>query len=240
TDGGVVSRSTVTLALPTRPPASRATAVMVFLPSRSGTASAVKAPASSAASTPFTCTETADAETVPVTRTLPWLVRMPSAGAVIATVTRAQSRPSSTSPLQSLSMPSQTSAPGVPGVHCWGTPPTQLSTVRRQALTPQVVWPSPSSIFPLQSLSLPSQTSGLGIQPCGWQSVPQPGPGGSHVSPRSTTPSPHRGRVHVVRHVSGVVSLFRSPSSQASLPSTVPLPHTGTTRPGNVNSVLWF
>ena len=87
---------------------------------------------------------------------------------------------------------------------------------------------------------MPSQTSGLGVQPCRLQSSLQPGPGGSHASPLSTTPSPQRGRVHVVRHASGVVSLFRSPSSQASFPSTVPLPHTAITRPGgNVNSVLW-
>src|SRR5439155_1106204 len=166
TDGGVVSRSTVTLALATTPVAPRATAVTVFLPSRNGTASAVKPPASSTASTPFTCTETADAEIVPVTRTLPWLVRKPSVGVSISTRTGAQSRPSSTWPLQSLSMPSQTSALGVPGVHVWGTPPTQLSTLRVHAPTPHVVRPSPSSTCPLQSLSMPSQTSALGAP--GW------------------------------------------------------------------------
>src|SRR5206468_225372 len=340
TAGGVVSRSTVTLALAIPPVSLRAPAVRVFLPSRSGTPSAVKPPASSTASTPFTCTATAVAETAPVTRTLPWLVRKPLAGVAISTVTGAQSRPSSTWPLQSLSMPSQTSGLGAPGVHAWGTPPTQLSTVRAQAPTPQVVrprpsstWPlqslsmpspasglggpgvhawgtpptqlstvrvqaptpqvvrprpsstcplqslsmpsqtsglgvpgvhgwgtpptqlstvrvqaptpqvvrpRPSSTWPLQSLSMPSQTSGLGVQPCRLQSSLQPGPGGSHASPLSTTSSPQRGRVHVVRHASGVVSLFRSPSSQASFPSTVPLPHTAITRPGgNVNSVLW-
>src|SRR5207249_4653391 len=163
TDGGVVSRSTVTLALAITPVSLRATAVRVFLPSRSGTPSAVKPPASSTASTPFTCTATAVAETAPVTRTLPWLVRKPLAGVAISTVTGAQSRPSSTWPLQSLSMPSQTSGLGVPGVQACGTPPTQLSTVRVQAPTPQGVRPRPSSTCPLQSLSMPSQTSGLGV-----------------------------------------------------------------------------
>ena len=148
--------------------------------------------------------------------------------------------PSSTCPLQSLSMPSQTSALGVPGVHVWGTPPTQLSTVRVQAPTPHVVRPRPSSTCPLQSLSIPSQTSALSVQPCRWQLLLQPGPGGSHASPLSTTPSPQRGRVQFVRHASGVVSLFSSPSSQASFSSTTPLPHSAITRPGgNVNSVLW-
>ncbi len=59
-------------------------------------------------------------------------------------------RPSSTSPLQLSSIPLQTSGEGSPGTQVCGTPPTQVSTVRRQAPMPQVVVPSPSSTTPLQ------------------------------------------------------------------------------------------
>lgn len=47
---------------------------------------------------------------------------------------------SSTRPSQSSSIQLQISALGAPGTHSWGTPPRQLSTVRRHAPTPQVVW----------------------------------------------------------------------------------------------------
>jgi len=48
---------------------------------------------------------------------------------------------SSTAPLQSSSMLLQTSAAGEPGVQVWGTPATQLLTVRWQAPVPHVVLP---------------------------------------------------------------------------------------------------
>src|SRR6266850_1695623 len=69
---------------------------------------------------------------------------------------------SSTTPLQSLSRPSQTSGSGAPGVQTWGIPPRQLSIVTRQRPRPHIVVPRLSSIWPSQSLSMSSQTSGDG------------------------------------------------------------------------------
>ncbi len=66
-------------------------------------------------------------------------------------------------PSQSSSTPLQISVAGVPGVHVWGTPLTQATTVRRQAPAPQVRGARPSSTTPLQSLSRPSQTSALAV-----------------------------------------------------------------------------
>src|SRR5947199_10391803 len=68
---------------------------------------------------------------------LPWEPRLIVEG---LTVQSACTPFSSTSPSQSSSMP-QTSAAGVPGTQVWGTPSMQLSTVRRQAPKPHVVWP---------------------------------------------------------------------------------------------------
>src|SRR5712691_10998475 len=68
-------------------------------------------------------------------------------------------KPLSTTPSQSSSMPLQTSAAGVPGVHVWGAPLTQLLMVRVQAPTPHVVDPRFSSTRPLQSSSTPLHAS---------------------------------------------------------------------------------
>src|SRR5262245_50198580 len=74
---------------------------------------------------------------------------------------------SSTDPLQSLSTPSQTSAPGAPATQLSTTcPPTQLVTPAAPQAPPphDVGWDTyPSSTDPLQSLSTPSQTSALGV-----------------------------------------------------------------------------
>ena len=59
---------------------------------------------------------------------------------------RRRMNPSSVKPSQSSSIRLQTSADGSPGTQPCGTPSTQLSTVRRQAPMPQLVWPSPSSM----------------------------------------------------------------------------------------------
>jgi hypothetical protein len=101
--------------------------------------------------------------------------------------------PSSARPSQSLSMPSQTSLPGLlvqgpnpppdkhpPGVTDW--------PLRRQAFVPaqfagdgrpQVMGAMPSSTVPSQSLSQPSQTSGVGVH------VPQTPP--SSVRPSQSS-----------------------------------------------------
>ena len=69
-------------------------------------------------------------------------------------------QPSSTMPLQSLSMRSpQTSVVGVPGTQVFGEPPTHAGTVFWHAPVPQVMLPSPSSTMPLQLSSTPLQTS---------------------------------------------------------------------------------
>src|SRR4029077_19853484 len=69
----------------------------------------------------------------------------------------------STVPSQLSSMPLQTSAVGVPGVQVWGTPATQLLTVRWQAPTPHVVVPRLLSTVPSQLSSMPLQTSAVGV-----------------------------------------------------------------------------
>ena len=77
-----------------------------------------------------------------------------------------EAMPLSTTPLQSLSKPSQTSAVGAPGVQVSTiAPPTQLYVpVEAHWPTPQVVGVEamPLSTTPLQSLSKPSQTSAVG------------------------------------------------------------------------------
>jgi rubredoxin len=74
--------------------------------------------------------------------------------------------PSSTTPLQSSSIPLQVSAVGDPGVQVSpGTPFTQVVVpVEAHAPTPQAVgWaPMPSSTWPLQSSSIPLQVSAVG------------------------------------------------------------------------------
>src|SRR6266571_9115841 len=69
---------------------------------------------------------------------------------------------SSTAPLQSSSILLQTSGEAVPGVQVWGTPSTQLLTVRWQAPTPHVVVPRLLSIVPSQLSSMLLQTSAVG------------------------------------------------------------------------------
>src|SRR2546428_9763384 len=68
-------------------------------------------------------------------------------------------KPLSTLPSQSSSIPLQTSVVGVPGVQVCGRPPAQLFTVLWQAPTPQVVAPRPSSMSASQSSSTPLHTS---------------------------------------------------------------------------------
>src|SRR6267143_1525679 len=71
-----------------------------------------------------------------------------SPGMALTLLTRgAQSETSGTRSLSS-SMSLQTSAVGEPGVQVWGTPATQLLTVRWQAPTPHVVVPRLLSIVP--------------------------------------------------------------------------------------------
>src|SRR5436309_2076696 len=72
---------------------------------------------------------------------------------------RSTSKSSSTAPLQLSSMLLQTSAVGEPGVQVWGTPATQLLTVRWQAPTPHVVVPRLLSTVPSQLSSMLLQTS---------------------------------------------------------------------------------
>src|SRR3989442_12901992 len=57
----------------------------------------------------------------------------------------------------------QISVAGVPGVQVWGTPPTQLFTVLRQAPTPHVVVPRLLSTVPSQSSSMLLQNSVAGV-----------------------------------------------------------------------------
>ncbi len=73
-----------------------------------------------------------------------------------------QRQPSSVRPSQSSSVPSHVSVIGVPGVHACVVPATQVSVIRAQAPTPQVVEPSASSTNPSQSSSTPLQVSVAG------------------------------------------------------------------------------
>src|SRR2546427_571110 len=85
---------------------------------------------------------------------------------------RSQPHPSSTRPLQSLSIPSpQTTVAGLPGEHVCRTPGTQATAVLHAPAAPHVLPPrpsarpplAPSSPGPLQSLSTPWQTSILAV-----------------------------------------------------------------------------
>src|SRR5207249_9680963 len=76
---------------------------------------------------------------------------------------RSTSKSSSTAPLQLSSMLLQTSAVREPGVQVWGSPATQLLTVRWQAPTPHVVVPRLLSTLPSQLSSMLLQTSAVGV-----------------------------------------------------------------------------
>src|SRR5207248_2873853 len=72
-------------------------------------------------------------------------------------------KPLSTTPSQSLSMPSQSSTPASPGVQLAADPPAHEGTERWHAPTPQVTVPASSSICPLQLSSLPLHDSACGV-----------------------------------------------------------------------------
>src|SRR6185436_8798530 len=71
--------------------------------------------------------------------------------------------PSSTRPLQSLSLPSQDSGAEGFGTQTFGAPFLQNGTTFKHSPTPHAVLPSPSSTWLLQSSSTPLHVSG-----CGW------------------------------------------------------------------------
>ncbi|PYT15884.1 MAG: hypothetical protein DMF51_05900 [Acidobacteria bacterium] len=81
----MVSRTTFRVAMPTPAGVRRATAVSMFLPSRSGTFMATKVPPCTVAGTPLTSTVCAWLDTVPDTWTVAVRVSAPSAGLVIWT-----------------------------------------------------------------------------------------------------------------------------------------------------------
>src|SRR6266404_905314 len=71
--------------------------------------------------------------------------------------------PAMSSPLQSLSFPSQRStSAGVPALHTPSTPPEHAGTVCAHVPRPHEIVPRPSSVFPLQSSSAPLQASPAG------------------------------------------------------------------------------
>src|SRR3989338_10522294 len=104
--------------------------------------------------------------------------------------------------------------------------PQMLSSMTQSAEHPSASMTLPSSHCSLSSMiPLPHTCAGCAVNVhCSVQSVLA-----SHSSPESTMPSPQMGGEHVLRHASGVVFEFPSPSSHVSpnSASMIPSPHTG-------------
>src|SRR5262249_12594948 len=118
------------------------------------------------------------------------------------------------------SQPSPASSTPSPQCACWQS--------LRHAFGNVSSLPGPSSHCSSQSVEVtpsPQTHPGSRLQSASQPSQPSWFPS-SHSSLKSTTPSPHAGNAHVVRQVSGAVSLLPGPASHFSHGvSTTPSPH---------------